>query len=318
MKIALVHDRIFPGGALQVFEDMIQEEKAAFPDAHFVIFTMLAEASFRQVQGIEVREALPPLIAKLFTSCSGRNIPLLSALFDYRNLFVFYPQIMWLLSRKLRRRKPERVLISSYAIAKNLSLPCKKKPFTKLYLHSPMQYIWSHQQEYLGKFQGRKRKLFEWMVPRLQQRDLRYQEFDEVLFNSQYTKTLAQELYGMQGNVRYPQIRKAFLEAKVVQVPQSYFVCVGRLVRLVRECDLIIKAFTELKLPLLMIGDGPDAAYLKSLAGDNIIFLGHLDTPELIKVMQSARGLINLTKESFGIGTAEALCLGLPVLAFGE
>jgi len=40
------------------------------------------------------------------------------------------------------------MVISSYAIAKNVKIPetCKH---TKLYLHSPMQYIWSHREEYI-------------------------------------------------------------------------------------------------------------------------------------------------------------------------
>jgi glycosyltransferase involved in cell wall biosynthesis len=91
---------------------------------------------------------------------------------------------------------------------------------------------------------------------------------------------------------------------------------VGRLVTFVRECDMIIKAFNQLKLPLLMIGSGPDEQYLKSLAGDTIIFLGWLSPEDTQKVVRDAKALVNLTKESFGMGTAEALLLGVPVIGF--
>jgi hypothetical protein len=135
-----------------------------------------------------------------------------------------------------------------------------------LYLHSPMQYIRSHCEEYLSKFTGRKKKLFSFLVPRLQKWDKQYTQFDEVIFNSKYTQQLAKEIYGIEGIVQYPKIHDTFHYAGVNLQPQDYFVCVGRLVTFVRECDLIIKAFNQLKLPLLMIGSGPDEMYLKSIA----------------------------------------------------
>jgi glycosyltransferase involved in cell wall biosynthesis len=271
-------------------------------------------------------EALPKRINNIFTICSRKKIPIFSSLFDYRNLIVFYPQVMKLLSRKVHKFQPSRVVISSFAIAKNVNLTAKTqrtqkrdiKITTKLYLHSPMQYIRSHRDEYLAKFTGRKKKLFKFLVPRLQKWDKQFIQFDEVFFNSHYTQQLAKEIYGITGNVSSPKINDTFYYAGVNLQPQEYFVCVGRLVTFVRECDLIIKACNEMKLPLLMIGSGPDEVYLKSLAGDTIMFLGRLSPLETQKVVRNAKALINLTKESFGMGTAEALLMGVPVIGFNE
>jgi glycosyltransferase involved in cell wall biosynthesis len=270
---------------------------------------------------LTVVEALPKRVSRIFTSGTRKKIPIFSALFDYRNLIVVYPWIMQLLSRKIRRFQPTRVVISSFAIGKNIkipSTPLHKWGYTKLYLHSPMQYIWSHREEYLAKFSGWKKKLFSFLVPRLQRWDKQFTQFDEIHFNSKYTANLAKEIYGMEGSVRYPKIHDTFYYAGVNVRPQEYFVCVGRLVTFVRECDMIIQAFNALKLPLLMIGAGPDEAYLKSIAGDTIIFLGWLSPEETQKIVRNAKGLINLTKESFGIGTAEALLMGVPVIGFAE
>jgi hypothetical protein len=67
------------------------------------------------------------------------------------------------LSKKIILYTSPKVVISSFAIAKNLefchpdykSSKLFKKhnfdPITSLYLHSPMQYIRSHNQEYLQK-----------------------------------------------------------------------------------------------------------------------------------------------------------------------
>jgi hypothetical protein len=43
MKIALVHDRLYPGGALEVFKDLIQQELKSHPNAEMKIFTMIAD-----------------------------------------------------------------------------------------------------------------------------------------------------------------------------------------------------------------------------------------------------------------------------------
>ena len=84
----------------------------------------------------------------------------------------------------------------------------------------------------------------------------------------------------------------------IAQTPKPYFVCVGRLVSFVRECEVIIKLFNELKLPLLMIGSGPDEEKLKNIAGETIIFTGRMQDG-LAKTIKESSGLINLTKESF-------------------
>lgn len=175
-----------------------------------------------------------------------------------------------------------------------------------------MQYIWSHYEEYVGKFQGWKKWLFERIVPRLRRWDLKYRDFDKVVFNSHYTAKLAQELYGLKGEIQYPKVSDQYWLAGIAKSPKPYFVCVGRLVNFVRECGLIIQLFNELKLPLVMIGSGADEQYLKSLAGETIMFTGWMQEG-LAETIRDSAGLINLTKESFGIGTAEALLMGVPV-----
>jgi glycosyltransferase involved in cell wall biosynthesis len=68
-----------------------------------------------------------------------------------------------------------------------------------------------------------------------------------------------------------------------------------------------------------MMGSGPDETYLKSIAGPSIIFIGRIkDIDEKIKIISKAKGLINLTKESYGIGTVEALLLGVPVFGYAQ
>ncbi|MDR0860389.1 MAG: hypothetical protein LBO09_05460 [Candidatus Peribacteria bacterium] len=45
MNIALIHDWLYPGGALEVFKDLIQQELKSHPDAEMKVFTMIADDS---------------------------------------------------------------------------------------------------------------------------------------------------------------------------------------------------------------------------------------------------------------------------------
>lgn len=317
MKFAFVHCRIQPGWALAVFKDLIDEQKDI---EHAKVFTLFSDCKQLKTKyhQLEVVTALPRRINDIFLRCSRRNIPILSRLFDYRNLMVFYPSLMMHLSRKIKKYRPDHILISSFAIAKNIT-PISGVKMT-LYLHSPMQYIRTHYDEYKEKLQGIKGKLFNRIVPKLRKRDLKFTKFDKIYTNSKYTAEEAKKLYGMElVTVKYPRIAEKFFLPAVQEKPLEYYVYVGRLVNFVREADKIIKLFNETKMPLIVMGSGPDEAYLKSIAGPNIIFIGRIgDIDERVKIISQAKGLINLTKESYGIWTMEAMLLGVPVFGYGQ
>jgi glycosyltransferase involved in cell wall biosynthesis len=90
-------------------------------------------------------------------------------------------------------------------------------------------------------------------------------------------------------------------------------------VRFAKELDLIIRVFNQTWDRLVIVGSGPDEAYLRSIAWPTIEFRWQInDVDEKIQLVWQARGLINLTRESFGMVTAEALCLGVPVFGYSE
>jgi glycosyltransferase involved in cell wall biosynthesis len=149
---------------------------------------------------------------------------------------------------------------------------------------------------------------------------MKFTKFDKVYANSIYTAKVAEELYGIKNiHVKYPRIAEKFFNPAVQETPLEYYIYVGRLVTFVREADKIIKLCNETKVPLIVMGSGPDEKYLKSIAGPTIIFIGRIsDIDERVKIISQAKGLINLTKESYGIGTVEAMLLGVPVFGYGE
>ncbi len=317
MKIAFVHCRITPWGAAAVFKDLIDEQRDI---EHAKVFTLFSDRKRFKTEhhDLEIVTALPKRANNLFLWCSRHRIRWLSWLLDYRNLMFFYPSLMKWLSRKIKRYKPEYITISSFAIAKNIT-PISGVPMM-LYLHSPMQYIRTHYDEYKEKLKGIKGKLFNRIVPKLRKWDLRYTKFDKIFANSGYTAKEAEKLYGMNNiQIKYPKIPSKFFVPAVQETAFEYYLYVGRLVSFVREADKIIKLCNEMNVKLIMMGSWPDEGYLRSIAGPSIIFVGRIqDIDEKIKIISQAKGLINLTKESYGIGTVEALLLGVPVFGYSQ
>jgi hypothetical protein len=310
-----------PWGVLSVFQDMIESEK--FSQAK--IFTVFSDRDVLETSkwNIEIVTALPLRLNNLFLKFSKKSWFFWSIL-DYRNLMFFYIPLMKILSKKIQKYTPPKVFVSSFSIAKNLEF-CKTdylgtfNPIVSLYLHSPMQYIRSHYDEYLQKLTWYKLKIFKKITPKLRTWDKEFTKYDNIFVNSQYTAKLAKEIYNIDWKVKYPQINEIFLNASVNINPNNYYLYVGRLVKFVKEVDKIIHLFNEIQQPLLIMWSGPDEEYLKSIAKWNIIFIGWIQDPlEKMKIIQNAKGLINITKESFGICTVESLLLWVPVFAYND
>ncbi len=329
MKKAFVNCRIMPWWVLNVFVDMIETE--VFSQAK--IFTTFSDRKYLETSKwkIEIITALPNFLNNLFLFFANRHIFLLSSILDYRNLMFFYRWLMKILTKKIIAYTPPKVVISSFAIAKNLEF-CHKdykksklfqksnfNPITSLYLHSPMQYIRSHNKEYLQKLSWCKLKIFKAITPKLKNWDRQYTAFDKVYANSKYTAELAQNIYDIQPEIKYPKIQEEFLNATVNLEPQNYYIYVWRLVKFVKELDKIIKLFNQTGDSLLIMWSGPDEEYLKSISKGNIIFIWRIQDPlEKLKIVKNAIWLINITKESFGLWTVESLLLWVPVFAYND
>jgi glycosyltransferase involved in cell wall biosynthesis len=82
-----------------------------------------------------------------------------------------------------------------------------------------------------------------------------------------------------------------------------------------KEIDVAIEAFNELRLPLIVIGDGPDFRRLRKLAGPSVQFAGRLPDATVADVLSGCRALIMTAVEEFGIVSVEAQASGRPVIA---
>lgn len=93
------------------------------------------------------------------------------------------------------------------------------------------------------------------------------------------------------------------------------YLCFSRLVKQ-KGIDLAIKACNQLKKPLIVVGTGPQKAYLKSIAGPTVEFLDFVDDNRLAQIFSRSKALINCAiEEDFGLVNVEALAYGVPVIA---
>lgn len=97
---------------------------------------------------------------------------------------------------------------------------------------------------------------------------------------------------------------------------EDYFLVLSRLVPY-KRVDLVVEAFNELGLPLLIVGDGRDRPALEAKARANIRFSGHLPRQQIPPLLARCRALIFPGEEDFGIAPLEAQAAGRPVVALG-
>lgn len=99
---------------------------------------------------------------------------------------------------------------------------------------------------------------------------------------------------------------------------RSYFLTVSRLVSY-KRLDILIHAFNQLGLVLVIIGDGHQKRELKGLAQSNIQFIDrHLTDSELVRYYEGCRAFVYAADEDFGLAAAEAQAMGVPVIAYRQ
>lgn len=97
----------------------------------------------------------------------------------------------------------------------------------------------------------------------------------------------------------------------------NYYLYVGRLVPY-KKVDLLVKVFNKLDKTLYIIGTGSEKDRLKSMAKNNIKFVGAVSDKELITYYKGAFALLMPQLEDFGIVSVEAQGFGVPVIAYGR
>lgn len=183
------------------------------------------------------------------------------------------------------------------------------------YCLTPTRYLWSGNDVYT-----KSSRILKKLTPRLRRWDIvGSSRPDYYIAISQRVKARIEKYYKRSVEaVIYPPVNtqgQAF-EAHQGLALKNYFLVVSRLVRY-KRIDLIIEAFNELRLPLVIIGTGYEEKLLRHLASDTIHFVSsHLTDEQLAAYYGSCRAFLSAADEDFGISMGEAQAAGKPVIAY--
>jgi glycosyltransferase involved in cell wall biosynthesis len=297
-RVALVHDLLVSyGGSEQVLFELHQ----MFPEAP--IYTTVFDPS-----------RLPPRFADLDVRGSFlQRVPSLS-----RNYGAIVP-LMPMAFRAFDLGGYDLVLSSAHAFSKAVIKP--RGALHVCYCYTPLRYAWSHQEEYLARIPAR---ALLGPVGRLVLERLRRWDYtasrgvDRYIAISENVRDRIAKYYGRESDVVYPPVNLSRFRVSPGPGPEAdSFLVVSRLFSY-KRVDAAVEACTRLRLPLKVIGRGPELTRLRKIAGPTVRFLGEIDDRTLESEYRDCRALLFTSDEDFGLVPIEAMASGKPVLALNR
>jgi glycosyltransferase involved in cell wall biosynthesis len=194
------------------------------------------------------------------------------------------------------------------------------------YCHSPTHYYWVRHDEYLenpGFPRGTNwlaRLGLKLLADPLKRWDRRAAKRpDYFIANSTHTQTMIKRYYKRDSTVIFPPVEtdRFRLPGNAKPPLRHGFVIAGRQTPY-KRFDLAVEACNDLKVPLVVIGDGPDHKRLEKLAGRNVTFLTNVNDKQIVEHFQSAIACIMPNMDDFGIVAVEALSGGTPIIAYNK
>ncbi len=209
------------------------------------------------------------------------------------------------------------VISSSHLVAKGILTSPDQLHIS--YVHTPVRYAWDQMNIYLQRSFLRKiglGPLIRWQLHTLRQWDqLSSLRIDYLLANSNFTSKRIWKYWKRPSEVLHPPVNINRFKWNMPR--DDFYLSVCRLVPN-KRVDLLVRAFNKLKLPLIVVGDGSEKAYLKDLAGPTVQVLGFESQEKIEKLMSQCRAFVYAGIEDFGIAPVEAMASGAPVIAFGK
>ena len=209
------------------------------------------------------------------------------------------------------------ILSSSHAVAKGVLT--NPHQLHICYCHTPMRYAWDLTFDYLEgdrKGKGIQGLIARYILHRLRQWDvISANRVDYFIANSQHTANRIWRCYRRPAKVIYPPVevdRFGFQPEK-----DDFYLTISRLVSYKQIC-LIVKAFNQLKKPLVIIGSGSQLAQIRQLAEPHVRVLGWQPHDVVQQYITRAKAFVYAACEDFGIALVEAQACGTPVIAYAK
>lgn len=229
-----------------------------------------------------------------------------------------YKMYFWLMPKAV-----EKFDFSAYDLvltdSSNYIKGCVAKPPTVsvCYLHTPVRYL-TFEPEYFKDTAPRfLHPIMPFILKYLKRKDAEAVRRPHwMIANSQTTARRMEEHYGRKADdVVFPPVDSQTFQFSEEDSIGDYFLVVGRLVPY-KRADLVIQAANQLKVGLVIVGDGPMEAEFRKQAGPTIEFVGSKSDAELRELYARCRALVFPQIEDAGITPLEAMCCGRPVVAF--
>jgi glycosyltransferase involved in cell wall biosynthesis len=292
MKIALLQDQLLTcAGSERVFLYMCQE----FPEADIFSLCYNAKTTLPEFEDFSI------------------NVHPLNRIIRTHKIFKMLFPISTYAMELWDFRGYDLIISSSATTAKYI------KRFSGVhicYCYIPTRAIWN----FGGYFQegvGFKEKIFSSFLNYFKKRDVEAaRRVTKFLAISDITKNAITDCYGCDSEVLFapidlPEVRDNNLAKK------DFYLIVSRLEKW-KRLEYAIQSFNQLGLPLLIVGKGPELARLKSLANENIVFMGGVDDSELSDLYSQALALIFTPELEYGLVPIEAAAHGTPSIALGK
>jgi glycosyltransferase involved in cell wall biosynthesis len=181
------------------------------------------------------------------------------------------------------------------------------------YCHNPFRYAWNDRDRTLALRRNPVTRAFlRGAFRRWRQWDwIAAQRTDRYVANSRTTQARIRAYFGREARVVYPPVETSrFKPGRVC----DHYVIVSELMGH-KQIDEAIVAFNHLRLPLIVIGDGPAGRSLRRMAGPTVTFTGRLRDETVAEILQHSRALVLTSIEEFGIAAVESQAAGRPVIA---
>ena len=180
------------------------------------------------------------------------------------------------------------------------------------YCHNPFRYAWSEREATLAARNPLTRPALRVLLSRWRQWDwIAAQRVDAYVANSAITAARVQRYFGREATVLHPPVELSRFSPGPVG---AHYLVLAELMAH-KRIDVAIRAFNELGLPLVVVGDGPEWRRLRRLAGPTVRLTGRLSDAEVADLLRGAQALVVTAEEEFGIAAVESLASGRPVIA---
>lgn len=299
LKVAIVHDWLIGGGA----ERVVQALHELYPNAP--VYTSFATQEWRE-----------QLDGKVVTGFLQRWP------FSRLRKYVGVLRMWWFSHLDFSDYD---LVISSTGNGEAFGIKTKGKTKHICYCHTPTHYYWRHYDQYMkrpgfGLFDPLARFGLKLLVGPLRRWDLKASKGPDVFIaNSTHIQNDIKTYYGRDAVVIHPPVDTERFKNEPA-VKRDGFVTIARLAP-AKHVDILIQACNKLKLPLTVIGNGPDYPRLAKIAGPTITFKGRatgnwVSDADIPAELVRAEAFLFASFDDFGIVSVEALAAGTPVIAY--